>query len=77
MDLSNGGYYPKLQACIPFTPVTGARLLVANCDGSHGEAGAALAKEYTEEALDLEALRALHLEAFWPPFGWSFGPQDG
>ena len=40
MDLSNGGYYPKLQACIPFTPVTGARLLVANCDGSHGEAGA-------------------------------------
>lgn len=24
------GYYPKLQACVPFTPVTGARLLVAD-----------------------------------------------
>ena len=23
------GYYPKLQCCVPFTPATGARLLVA------------------------------------------------
>jgi len=25
-------YYPKLQACVPFTPVAGARLLVADTD---------------------------------------------
>ena len=37
VDLSGGGYYPKLQACIPFTPVSGARLLVASCEESHGE----------------------------------------
>ena len=26
------GYYPKLQSCVPFTPVTGARLLVADSE---------------------------------------------
>ncbi len=25
---AGGSYYPKLQACVPFTPVTGRRLLV-------------------------------------------------
>jgi len=28
-ERAGGRYYPKLQACIPFTPVTGRRLLVA------------------------------------------------
>ena len=27
-ERAGGSYYPKLQACIPFTPVTGPRLLV-------------------------------------------------
>jgi hypothetical protein len=27
---AGGRYYPKLQSCIPFTPVTGRRLLVGN-----------------------------------------------
>jgi len=28
-ERAGGSYYPKLQACVPFTPVTGQRLLVA------------------------------------------------
>ncbi len=28
-ERAGGHYYPKLQACVPFTPVTGPRLLVA------------------------------------------------
>ncbi len=27
---AGGAYYPKLQACVPFTPVTGPRLLIAD-----------------------------------------------
>lgn len=27
-ERAGGRYYPKLQACVPFTPVTGARLLI-------------------------------------------------
>lgn len=26
-----GSYYPKLQSCVPFTPVTGPRILLRNC----------------------------------------------
>ena len=29
-----GRYYPKLQASVPFTPVTGKRLLVRACDNA-------------------------------------------
>ncbi|HUO98225.1 MAG TPA: GNAT family N-acetyltransferase [Rhizomicrobium sp.] len=29
LERAGGDYYPKLQACVPFTPVTGRRLLVA------------------------------------------------
>lgn len=29
LERAGGQYYPKLQACVPFTPVTGQRLLVA------------------------------------------------
>ena len=28
MERAGGRYYPKLQSCVPFTPVTGARLLL-------------------------------------------------
>ena len=30
LERAGGSYYPKLQASVPFTPVTGPRLLVAN-----------------------------------------------
>jgi predicted N-acyltransferase len=29
LERAGGSYYPKLQACVPFTPVTGRRLLIA------------------------------------------------
>jgi len=29
LERAGGDYYPKLQACVPFTPVTGRRLLIA------------------------------------------------
>ncbi len=29
LERAGGDYYPKLQACVPFTPVTGPRLLAA------------------------------------------------
>ena len=29
LERAGGRYYPKLQACVPFTPVTGRRLMVA------------------------------------------------
>ncbi len=33
LERAGGRYYPKLQAAVPFTPVTGRRLLIANgCD---------------------------------------------
>jgi hypothetical protein len=34
-ERAGGRYYPKLQACVPFTPVTGRRLLVA--PGPHAD----------------------------------------
>jgi predicted N-acyltransferase len=33
-ERAGGAYYPKLQVSVPFTPVTGPRLLVANGTGS-------------------------------------------
>ena len=35
-ERAGGAYYPKLQGAVPFTPVTGPRLLV--CSGPHREA---------------------------------------
>ncbi len=33
LERAGGDYYPKLQACVPFTPVTGRRMLAAS-DGA-------------------------------------------
>ena len=33
LERAGGDYYPKLQACVPFTPVTGRRMLVTS-DGA-------------------------------------------
>jgi predicted N-acyltransferase len=40
-DRAGGSYYPKLQACVPFTPVTGRRLLIAK-DAAQEETRSAL-----------------------------------
>ena len=38
-ERAGGRYYPKLQACVPFTPVTGARILTRSSDrGKNTEA---------------------------------------
>lgn len=34
LERAGGQYYPKLQACVPFTPVTGRRLLIADGAGT-------------------------------------------
>ena len=34
-----GSYYPKLQSCVPFTPVTGPRLMVRQTDRESGTGG--------------------------------------
>ena len=48
-ERAGGSYYPKLQACVPFTPVTGPRLLVR--PGAEAEAvSAALVAGLTEVA---------------------------
>jgi predicted N-acyltransferase len=42
-------YYPKLQSCVPFTPVTGPRLLAAGADEAESEwIRAALAQAVTQ-----------------------------
>jgi len=52
-------YYPKLQSCVPFTPVTGSRLLIA--DGPYrGEIRSALASALTQVA-DAVGVSSLHV----------------
>jgi predicted N-acyltransferase len=46
-EQAGGRYYPKLQACVPFTPVPGPRLLVGSGSGS-AEAEALLAASLIE-----------------------------
>jgi predicted N-acyltransferase len=42
-ERAGGRYYPKLQACVPFTPATGPRLLVRPEADRHAVAGALIA----------------------------------
>lgn len=58
-ERAGGRYYPKLQSCVPFTPVTGPRLLVTK--KAHGEgAGRALLSAAEEAARSLGA-SSLHI----------------
>ena len=54
---AGGRYYPKLQACVPFTPVTGRRLLIAP-DEDRRETGRLLlaAAETAVEELNASSL---------------------
>lgn len=55
-ERAGGEYYPKLQVAVPFTPVTGPRLLT----GGHEGARAALAQALTAFARRLE-VSSLHI----------------
>lgn len=57
-DRAGGTYYPKLQVAVPFTPVTGRRLLTA--PGEDGPGRAALLRAITQLAQDND-LSSAHL----------------
>jgi predicted N-acyltransferase len=70
-ERAGGSYYPKLQACVPFTPVAGPRLLVR--PGAEAEAvAAALIAGLTEVARRTQ-VSSLHVtfcqQAEWRQFG--------
>src|SRR5258708_25076930 len=50
-ERAGGRYYPKLQCAVPFTPVTGSRLLVHPAVGPEG--GAAIAEAPIQGMLEL------------------------
>ena len=59
---AGGSYYPKLQASVPFTPVTGKRLLVrAGADAAKREAILLHAAVELTERLDLSSLHITFL----------------
>jgi predicted N-acyltransferase len=58
-ERAGGSYYPKLQACVPFTPVTGRRLLIPDGE-DRGYIGALLMKAATE-LVRLHEASSLHL----------------
>ena len=61
-ERAGGSYYPKLQACVPFTPVSGRRLLVPHTDDTGMReryllnASAALLERYQASSLHLTFL---------------------
>ncbi len=72
-ERAGGDYYPKLQSSVPFTPVTGRRLLTP--DGAPGWRGEALLRA----AVELTArndLSSLHL-TFVPEDEWLHGAGLG
>ncbi len=69
-ERAGGRYYPKLQSAVPFTPVTGRRLLVR--DGAPAELADALVSGMVQMARRL-SVSSLHVtfptEAEWKRFG--------
>ncbi|HEY5048139.1 MAG TPA: GNAT family N-acetyltransferase, partial [Rhizomicrobium sp.] len=60
-ERAGGSYYPKLQACVPFTPVTGRRFLVAG-GADEGET------RMTLMAAGASAMRELHASSLHVTF---------
>ena len=58
-ERAGGDYYPKLQAAVPFTPVTGPRLLVR--PGPHAEAARAALIAGTLELARRRSVSSLHV----------------
>jgi uncharacterized protein len=57
LERAGGTYYPKLQACVPFTPVTGPRMLVADgADIANTRAALLQAGAAAVEQLDCSSL---------------------
>jgi len=62
-ERAGGSYYPKLQSSIPFTPVTGRRLLVADGpDAGHNRALLAAGGRQLTEQIDLSSLHVTFAE---------------
>ncbi len=59
-ERAGGRYYPKLQLAVPFTPVTGRRLLVAG-DGTTAEMRRRALIEGLVEAAERNGLSSLHV----------------
>jgi predicted N-acyltransferase len=70
-ERAGGTYYPKLQACVPFTPVTGPRLLVR--PGAEAEAVSAALVSAMAEVAQRYQVSSLHVtfceQAEWARFG--------
>ena len=70
-ERAGGDYYPKLQAAVPFTPVTGRRLLVPpGPDAEHRErvlvsAGTQLLERYEASSLHLTFSDQAGMDAAW------------
>jgi predicted N-acyltransferase len=62
---AGGRYYPKLQASVPFTPVTGRKLLVAAGEDERGMAGELL--EAGEAATATVGASSLHITFITEP----------
>lgn len=70
-EAAGGEYYPKLQCSVPFTPVTGRRLLVADtADAEHNEMLLASAAVQLTRKLDASSLHITFLtEPEWSRLG--------
>ena len=70
-ERAGGSYYPKLQACAPFTPVTGPRLLVR--PGAEADSVAAALIAAMEELARRTGVSSLHVtfcsDADWARLG--------
>ncbi len=69
-ERAGGDYYPKLQTCVPFTPVTGPRLLVA--DPAHAPALLTALVQLSERA----GVSSLHV-TFAPEDEWRAAAEMG
>lgn len=64
-ERAGGRYYPKLQSSVPFTPVTGRRLLVPPCDDA--ERRERLLVSAAVELLNCQEVSSLHLTFLTTP----------
>ncbi len=71
---AGGNYYPKLQASVPFTPVTGPRLLVARGE-SQNECGKLLLGAAASAVKQLDA-SSLHI-TFLTEEEWTLAGENG
>jgi predicted N-acyltransferase len=73
-ERAGGRYYPKLQSSVPFTPVTGPRLM-AHPDFPQNDVRKALLKAATDRAQEL-GVSSLHL-TFLREDEWQLAGQSG